>query len=83
MLPISTNKLLAQWQGPYIIQRKINDVNYEINLGSKKRQRFHVFHINMLRLWYETNGFMEEEVEEVDADKEAEPNMPTWGKTEE
>ena len=28
LLPTSTNKLLAQWQGPYVVQKKINHVNY-------------------------------------------------------
>ena len=76
LLPTSTDKLLAQWQGPYVVQKKINDVNYQIDLGSKKRNRFHVFHINMLRLWYETN-YLGDELEEVD--EEAEPDQPSWG----
>ena len=33
----------------------------------------------MLRLWYETNGSMEEEVEEVDADEEEEPDICQLG----
>ena len=61
LLPTSNDKLLAQWQGPYVVRRKVNDVNYEIDLGSRKRKRFRLFHINMLRRWYETNSFVEEE----------------------
>ena len=37
----------------------------------------------MLRWWYETNSFVEEEAEEVDADEEVEPDLPSWGLTEE
>ena len=66
-----------------MVRRKVNDVNYEIDLGSRKRKRFRLFHINMLRRWYETNSFVEEEAEEVDADEEAEPDLPSWGPTEE
>ncbi|KAL5475858.1 hypothetical protein EMCRGX_G025729, partial [Ephydatia muelleri] len=83
LLPTSNDKLLAQWQGPYVVRRKVNDVNYKIDLGSRKRKRFRLFHINMLRRWYETNSFVEEEAEEVDTDEEAEPDLPSWGPTEE
>ena len=75
LLPTSTNKLLAA----LLVQWRISDVNCQIDFGSKKRKRFHVFHINnMLHLRYETNGLMQEEVKEVNADEEPEPDMPRY-----
>ena len=51
LLPTSTNKLLAQWQGPYRVLRKIGKVDYEIDmLGKRKRKK--IFHVNMLKKWY-------------------------------
>ena len=50
LLPSSTNKLLAKWQGPYPVRKQITPVTYEINMfDHQKRQR--VFHVNMLRKW--------------------------------
>ena len=51
LLPSSSSKLLAQWQGPYPVVRRVGEVNYEVDMvGKKKRRR--VFHVNMLRAWY-------------------------------
>ena len=52
LLPTSTHKLLAQWQGPYDVVKKINKVIYEVEMQNK-RKRLRRFHINMLRKWYE------------------------------
>ena len=52
LLPTSTNKLLAQWQGPYEVVKKINKVIYQVEMLNK-RKRLHNFHINMLRKWHE------------------------------
>jgi len=51
LLPTSTNKLLAQWQGPYRVLRRMGKVNYEVLMPDKKRKR-KVFHINMLKKWF-------------------------------
>lgn len=50
LLPAATNKLQAQWQGPFKVVRKVTPVNYEVETGSI-RKKFKTFHINMLRLW--------------------------------
>ena len=40
LLPSTTNKLLAQWQGPYPVIRKITPVTYEVDMfDHKKRKR--------------------------------------------
>jgi len=30
LLPTSSNKLLAQWQGPYRVLHRVGKVNYEV-----------------------------------------------------
>ena len=32
LLSTSSNKLLAQWQGPYCMLRKVRKVNYEVDM---------------------------------------------------
>ena len=48
LLPTSSNKLLAQWQGPYWVTRKVGKVDYEIDMPNK-RNRKKVFHMNILK----------------------------------
>ncbi|KAL5494291.1 hypothetical protein EMCRGX_G015592 [Ephydatia muelleri] len=48
LLPTSSNKLLAQWQGPYQVKERKGDVNYLVDMHDKKK-RFRIFHINMLK----------------------------------
>ena len=52
LLPTSSNKLLAQWQGPNKVTRKVSKVNYQIDMHDR-RKRKRIFHINMLRKWHE------------------------------
>ena len=47
--PTSTFKLFAKWDGPWVITRKLNAVNYEIDIGNRKT----ILHINMLKKWEE------------------------------
>ena len=49
LLPDSNNSLLCNWKGSYTVLRKVNDMNYEINLG----HRMTCLHINLLTLWNE------------------------------
>ena len=50
LLPSTTNKLLAKWQGPYPVTRQITPVTYEVDMfDHKKRKR--TLHINMLKKW--------------------------------
>lgn len=51
LLPTSTNKLRAEWQGPYKVKRKVGTVNYEVEMVGK-RKRTKVYHVNMLRKWH-------------------------------
>ena len=51
LLPTSTNKLLAEWCGPYPVIRQLGPVNYEVKMTDRRKQR-RIFHINMLRQWH-------------------------------
>lgn len=52
LLPTSENNLLAKWQGPYQVKRKLGSVTYEIEMPSRQHP-FQTFHINMLKQWHE------------------------------
>ena len=45
LLPTATNKLLAQWKGPYKVLERVNDLNYILSIDNQPRR----FHINMLK----------------------------------
>ena len=49
LLPDSNNSLLCNWKGQYTVLRKVNETNYDIDLG----HRVTWLHINLLRLWNE------------------------------
>lgn len=50
LLPTKTSKLLASWKGPYAITDKVSPVDYKVKLrGSTEK----IFHVNMLKQWYE------------------------------
>lgn len=52
LLPSTTSKFLAKWQGPYPILERLSDVTYAmVMVGDQKRRR--VFHVNMLKQWRE------------------------------
>ncbi|XDV20314.1 hypothetical protein PO909_025663 [Leuciscus waleckii] len=48
LLPSGTSKLLAKWQGPYVVTRKLGPVTYEI-LCPERKQPKQVLHVNLLR----------------------------------
>lgn len=52
LLPSSTNKLLAKWQGPYTVTRKMGPVTYEVLHPEKKKSK-QTYHINLLKEWRE------------------------------
>ena len=55
LLPTSTQKLRAQWQGPYTIIRKLGEANYIVDMRDKEK-RYRTFHVNMLKRWYEATS---------------------------
>ena len=52
LLPSSTKKFVAQWQGPYTVTKRTGKVNYEIQMPDKGNRK-QVFHVNYLRKWQE------------------------------
>ncbi len=52
LLPTSDNKLLAKWQGPFQVKRKVGSVTYEIEIPSRQ-QPLQILHVNMLKKWHE------------------------------
>ena len=77
LLPTSTNKLLAQWQGPYQVLQKVGKVNYMVDMHDR-RKRKRIFHINMLLEFHmpkvlDINCLMEEVTREGQDD-----DIPVW-----
>lgn len=50
LLPSSESSLLAKWQGPYEVLRKMGPVTYEVAMPDRRKPR-QVFHINLLKEW--------------------------------
>ena len=67
LLPTSTSKLMAQWQGPYRVIKKVGRANYLIEMPHRRKNR-QVYHINLLKKWRtpSVSCFTAEEVEEED-----------------
>lgn len=51
LLPTSTNKLLAEWRGPYPTVQRISNVNYEVKMTDSRRKN-RILHVNMLQEWH-------------------------------
>lgn len=45
LLPMSRNKLLLQWRGPFEVKQVLKDVDYRIDIAGKLR----IFHANILK----------------------------------
>lgn len=52
LIPSSSKKFVATWQGPYRVTRKVGKVNFEIEM-SDKGGRKQIFHVNHLKRWKE------------------------------
>ena len=63
LLPTSSKKLFAQWQGPYEVVRQVGKVNYQVDMHDH-RKRKRIIHVNMMRKWYEaeSSGYWMEEM---------------------
>ncbi len=48
LLPTSSSKLLAKWQGPYQVVWRTGKVNYQVDMHDHRKRR-RVFHVNMLK----------------------------------
>uniref|UniRef100_A0A3P8QWH1 ribonuclease H n=2 Tax=Astatotilapia calliptera TaxID=8154 RepID=A0A3P8QWH1_ASTCA len=52
LLPTSSSKLLAKWQGPFVVTRRVGDVDYEV-ARSDRGGATQIYHLNLLKLWRE------------------------------
>ncbi|XP_031756161.1 uncharacterized protein LOC116410219 [Xenopus tropicalis] len=52
LIPMRQNKLQAAWEGPCIIQKRLNDVTYVVAMD-EKGQRQKIFHVNMIKAHYD------------------------------
>lgn len=81
LLPTSTSKLTASWQGPYHVVKKIGKVNYLVEKPNQRRSK-KVYHVNLLKK-YESANIMcclveevkEEEIPDWRADTPTQPTM--------
>ncbi|KAI2644445.1 Retrovirus-related Pol polyprotein from transposon 17.6 [Labeo rohita] len=53
LVPTSTCKFLASWQGPYTVVEKIGPVTYRLHQPGRRRSE-QVYHINLLKKWHGT-----------------------------
>lgn len=73
LLPTSETKLLARWQGPYMVNRRVGEVDYEI-FTPDKRKEAKIYHVNLLKPWFERvqeAGWAEELGPTADKDHDA------------
>ncbi len=50
LLPIPGNSLQARYSGPFVVDKKLNEVDYIINTPERRKQQ-RLCHINMLKLY--------------------------------
>ncbi|CAL9692012.1 unnamed protein product [Knipowitschia caucasica] len=77
LLPSSNHKLLAKWQGPYSVVRKMRPVTYEIHHPEKRKAK-QTYHVNLLKEWKEAAvraSMASLLVTEVDSDGEEESTL--------
>ncbi|XP_075771602.1 uncharacterized protein LOC142823854 [Pelodiscus sinensis] len=74
LLPTKESKLLAQWQGPFEVIKKVGEVDYEIRL-SGRRQGTQLFHVNLLKKWVPRDTLLI-------APPSEEEDLGPWGGTE-
>ena len=75
LLPTTTSKLTAQWQGPYQVLQQVGPVDYSIATPDRRKKKT-LFHINMLREWKEPEQVGYFAVDPLDTEEELE--ALTW-----
>jgi transposase InsO family protein len=67
MRPNNNNKLLMQWQGPFVVLERVRGNDYQIDLNGQNR----MYHANMLKQYFERNTTTDEEpVDNEDVENE-------------
>ena len=52
LLPTSSTKLLAKWQGPFVVTRRVGEVDYEVQRTDREGAK-QIHHLNLLKAWKE------------------------------
>lgn len=84
LLPTASSKLLAQWQGPYQVVKRMGKVSYLVDTHDKKKRR-RVFHVKMLkefRVRRPVESSFWASPDETD-DMDGETDVPLWNNTSE
>ena len=55
LLPSSSSKLLAKWQGPFVVTGRVGDVEYEV-VRSDRGGATQIYHLNLLKVWTEVTA---------------------------
>ena len=79
LLPFSIHKLLAQWQGPYLVKQRIGRVNNEIVMPEQRKPNV-LFHVNILKKWEEREASLGEALhfEKVTEGEDDAMEIPAW-----
>ena len=79
LLTSSTHKLLAHWQGPYTIVRKLGKLTFQVDMHDKRKRR-RVFHVNLLKKWNSqlATACLAEELDGVMDDVKSEEEILSW-----
>uniref|UniRef100_A0A669FBS4 Gypsy retrotransposon integrase-like protein 1 n=1 Tax=Oreochromis niloticus TaxID=8128 RepID=A0A669FBS4_ORENI len=78
MLPTSDSKLLAKWQGPFEVQKKLGPTTYKVSTPGLQRGS-RVLHVNLLKEWIprtesKTEGLL---IHSVDEEEEVNDYLPS------
>ena len=75
MLPTTTSKFWAKWQGPYEVIKKVGKVNYMVDMKDRRKWE-RIFHVNMMKKWFvqSSSGYLMKEVREEGTEDE----ILTW-----
>ncbi len=52
LLPTSSSKLLAKWQGPFVVTRRVGELDYEVK-QTDRGGACQIYHLNLLKRWNE------------------------------
>lgn len=56
LLPMSTSKLVTQWQGLFEIIHRVGQVDYEVHRPGQQWEK-QIYHVNLLWEWHEPKGW--------------------------
>ena len=76
LLPTTANKLLASWQGPYRVVKKVGKTSYQVDMHDRRKRR-RTFHVNMLRQFHLPKPVFF--ADEVESEEDVEEDIQHWG----